>query len=219
MDHADVHILSDVETQWRENEVHKQVRQLLSPRTRSKVKGAHCYESVGMHDTLGWCRKLHASGVFMITMRSAWQPANWHNLWWSWAGSLKPSWRHRRLASFEKGPTAMAKALEKAAPKRFWKRPKPWHAFGKGLRYKKPLGKGPRTKLEISWKRLQTFEKGFETFGKEFEFSFTSRAFGKGFTCTLYRNQQGHKWPAGQTKQLMNNENEQKNKNAILFLK
>jgi len=63
MDHADVHILSDVETQWRENEVHKQVRQLLSPRTRSKVKGAHCYESVGMHDTLGWCRKLHASGV------------------------------------------------------------------------------------------------------------------------------------------------------------
>jgi hypothetical protein len=60
MDHADVHILSDVETQWRENEVHKQV----SPRTRSKLKGVHCcYESVGMHDKLGWCRKLHASGV------------------------------------------------------------------------------------------------------------------------------------------------------------
>ena len=54
MDYADVHILSYVETQWRENEVHKQV----SPRTRSKLKGVHCcYERVGPHGKLG-CRKL-----------------------------------------------------------------------------------------------------------------------------------------------------------------
>ena len=64
MDYADVHILSYVETQWRENEVHKQVKQLLSPSTRSKLKGVHCcYERVGLHGKLGWCRKLNASGI------------------------------------------------------------------------------------------------------------------------------------------------------------
>ena len=64
MDYAVVHILSYVETQWRGNEVHKQVKNLLSPSTRRKLKGVHCcYERVGLHGKLGWCRKLHASGI------------------------------------------------------------------------------------------------------------------------------------------------------------
>ena len=52
----------------------------------------------------------------------------------------------------------MAKALEKAAPKRFWKRLKPWHAFGKAP--EKPLGKGTRTNLEPLEKGPKPLRKG-----------------------------------------------------------
>ena len=108
----------------------------------------------------------------------------------------------------EKGCTT--KSLWKRAPKppkqnkSLWKRAAPQKAFGKGHKSKtRAFGKGP-----------QAFEKGFKTFGKEFQPSFTSRTFGKGFktfgkefefsfTSKVYRNQQAHKWPAGKNNQLM----------------
>ena len=93
-------------------------------------------------------------------------------------------------------------------------------AFGKGLHHKKPLEKGTKAKQEPLEKGPKPLRKGFKTFGKEFQSSFTSRTFGKGFktfgkefefsfTSKVYRNQQAHKWPAGKNNQLMkNSENE-----------
>jgi len=49
---------------------------------------------------------------------------------------LKPSWRHRRLASFEKGPLQW---------QRLWKR-RPPKGFGKDLSHGMPLDKGCATK-------------------------------------------------------------------------
>eukprot|EP00435_Cladocopium_sp_Y103_P061701 s645_g23.t1 len=64
MDKADVVILPYVESQWRESQVHQQVRELLSPSTRQKIKGVHCcYNRVGPNGKLSWCKWLSADGI------------------------------------------------------------------------------------------------------------------------------------------------------------
>ena len=58
--------------------------------------------------------------------------------------------------------------MEKAASKRFWKRPEPCHAFGKGLHHKKPLEKGTKAKQEPLEKGPKPLRNGSKLLGKSF---------------------------------------------------
>ena len=61
--------------------------------------------------------------------------------------------------------------MEKAASKRFRKRPEPCHAFGKGLHHKKPLEKGTKAtkaKQEPLEKGPKPLRKGSKLLGKSF---------------------------------------------------
>jgi len=57
MDTANVHILSYVETRWREGQVQKQVRDLLPEELWERLQGVHCtYSRTQKNRKLQWCR-------------------------------------------------------------------------------------------------------------------------------------------------------------------